>query len=146
MVADQAKIYTVIYDVDNNGVVNSGDFGVFSAAYRGTVGSPEDPVTGPFYTWADFDGNGRVNSGDFGYLSAVYRMRDSQIDFSQLPPNYRPANWVSGASVRATLFPADLPTWIPSLCRLPVPVLARQRQRFRRRPPLSRPRLFCHPL
>ena len=100
VVADTAKIYPVIYDVDDSGVVNGGDFSYFASAYRGTVGSTEDPVTGPFYTWADFDGSGRVNGGDFSWFAGVYRMHDSQIDFSLLPPNYRPANWVSGASVR----------------------------------------------
>ncbi|MGD0901171.1 MAG: pre-peptidase C-terminal domain-containing protein, partial [Thermoguttaceae bacterium] len=103
VVADVARIYPVIYDVDNTGRITGGDFGVFAAAYRGTVGSPEDPVTGPFYTWADFDGNGRVTGGDFGYFAAVYRQYDSQIDFSELPPRYRPANWVSGASVRNSI-------------------------------------------
>ena len=89
VVADTAKSFAVIYDVDDNGRIISGDFGLFSAAYRGIVGSPEDPVTGPFYTWADFDGSGKVTSGDLGFFSGSYRKYTSEIDFYNMPERYR---------------------------------------------------------
>ena len=94
--ADDAQIYSVIYDVDDSGRVLGGDFGLFAGAYRGNVGDPEPP----YYTWADFDGSGSVRGGDFGLFAGVYRQYTSNIDFSQIPERYRPAGWTSGASVR----------------------------------------------
>lgn len=97
--ADDAQVYSVIYDVDDSGRVLGGDFGVFSAAYRTTVGGAEPPYS----TWADFDGSGKVLGGDFGLFSGVYRKYTYEIDFSQLPSRYRPAGWTSGWSVRTLI-------------------------------------------
>jgi hypothetical protein len=94
--SDDAQVYSVIYDVDDSGRILGGDFGVFSAAYRTTVGGAEPPYS----AWADFDGSGKVLGGDFGMFSGVYRKYTYEIDFSQLPARYRPAGWTSGASVR----------------------------------------------
>jgi len=93
---DGATSYCVIFDVDDSGRVVGGDFGLFSAAYRGTVGDPEPP----YYTWADFDGSGGVRGGDFGFFSGAYRKWCHEIDFGHLPERYRPAGWTEGASVR----------------------------------------------
>jgi hypothetical protein len=95
VVADLAKVYAVVYDVNDDGRINSGDFSYFSAAYGGAVGSSEDPA-GPFYAWADFDGSGRVLSGDLSWLSTVYRKNTSDIDFYDLPNRYRPAGGPTG--------------------------------------------------
>jgi len=93
---DGAMSYCVIFDVDDSGRVVGGDFGLFSAAYRGTVGDPEPP----YYTWADFDASGKVRGGDFGFFSAAYRKWCHEVDFSHLPERCRPAEWTEGASVR----------------------------------------------
>ena len=95
VVADAAKVYAVIYDVNDDGRINSGDFSYFSAAYGGTVGSSESP-TGPYYTWADFDGSGSVLSGDLSWLSPVYRKYTSEIDFYDMPNRYRPSAGPTG--------------------------------------------------
>jgi hypothetical protein len=88
--ADTAKVYAVIYDVNDDAAVNGSDFSFFSAAYGGTVGSAESP-NGPYYTWADFDGSGRVLSGDLSWFSPVYRKSTSAIDFYDMPNRYRPS-------------------------------------------------------
>ena len=94
--ADDAQIYSVIYDVDDSGRILGGDFGLFAGAYRGDVGDPEPP----YCTWADFDGSGSVKGGDFGLFAGVYREYTSNIDFSQIPERFRPVGWTSGASDR----------------------------------------------
>ena len=96
VVADAAKVYAVVYDINDDGRVNSGDFSYFSVAYGGTVCAAESP-TGPFCTWADFDGSGRVLSGDLSWLSTVYRKYTSEIDFYDMPSRYRPLAGPTGA-------------------------------------------------
>ncbi|NLF18797.1 MAG: hypothetical protein GX595_16315, partial [Lentisphaerae bacterium] len=98
---DGAYIYPVIYDVDDNGQILSGDMAVFSAAYRSTVGQLPEP---PYTRWADFDGNGKVLGGDLALLSAVYRLSTSQVSFEQMPARYRPPTWVSGWWTRVPAF------------------------------------------
>lgn len=94
--ANDAQIYSVVYDVDDSGRVLGGDFSYFADAYRGYVGAPEPP----YCTWADFDGSGRVMGGDLGWFSGAYRKYTHELDFSHLPERYRPAGWTTGASVR----------------------------------------------
>ena len=57
-----------IYDIDDNGEVNFGDFSYFAPAYGRTVG-PGEPS---FVWWADHDRNGQVEFGDFSYFAPAY--------------------------------------------------------------------------
>lgn len=50
----------VIFDVDNNDVVNFADFGLF----LGSMGEVVGGGGGPYVTWADFDADGVVDEGD----------------------------------------------------------------------------------
>ena len=57
-----------IYDIDDNGQVNSDDFIYFMPAYGGIVGRGEPP----FFWWADFDRHGQVRFNDFSYFPTAY--------------------------------------------------------------------------
>lgn len=69
--APPVSIEAIVYDINNDDVVDLYDFGEFSSAYGGILGEPEEP-DGPFVTWADFDGSGLVDSVDFGYFATGY--------------------------------------------------------------------------
>jgi hypothetical protein len=60
--------YTLLGDVDLNGVVNGIDFGIFAANFNKTVTS---------WDQGDFDYNGVVNGIDFGYLAANFNQAAS---------------------------------------------------------------------
>jgi VCBS repeat-containing protein len=76
-------LWAVPYDVDDNGLIDLGDFSFFAPAFEQTVGEAEPP----FAWWADFDRSGLVDFGDFSFFVANVNRRkpDSAISF---PSNF----------------------------------------------------------
>jgi len=79
-----AMSMAVIYDIDDSGLVDFGDFSYFASAFLKTVGSPEPPYT----WWADFDGSGTVDFGDFSYFATAFlkAFSDPGIKFPATDP------------------------------------------------------------
>ncbi len=65
----------VIYDFDNNNVVNFADLGLFLPAMNRIVGASEPP----YAIWADFDQTGDVEQADLDLLLAAFGKPFSQI-------------------------------------------------------------------
>jgi hypothetical protein len=66
--APPAAIKAMIYDIDDSGVVDFGDFSYFVPAFGQTVNGTEPP----YKWWADFDANGIVDFGDFSYFVTAF--------------------------------------------------------------------------
>lgn len=85
---DDAELWPVMYDMDDNNEIGLGDLSYFAAAYGHEVG--ESGVT---HTWAsDFDHNGEVGLGDLSYFAAVYRRTANSEGRCNYPANF-PADW-----------------------------------------------------
>ena len=63
-----AAIKAMIYDIDDSGVVDFGDFSYFVPAFGQAVNGTEPP----YKWWADFDANGIVDFGDFSYFVTAF--------------------------------------------------------------------------
>jgi len=61
-------IRAMIYDIDDSGLVDFGDFSYFVPAFMHTVGEPE----APYIWWADFDRSGMVDFGDLSYFATAF--------------------------------------------------------------------------
>jgi len=66
--APPAAIKAMIYDIDDSGVVDFGDFSYFVPAFGQAVNGAEPP----YKWWADFDANGIVDFGDFSYFVTAF--------------------------------------------------------------------------
>ncbi|MCK4623804.1 MAG: hypothetical protein KAV00_00700, partial [Phycisphaerae bacterium] len=72
-----------IFDIDDSGQVDFGDFSYFVPAFLHNVGDPEPP----YVWWADFDESGQVNFGDFSYFVTAFMK--SFCDYSVVFPGGR---------------------------------------------------------
>jgi len=86
-----AELWPVMYDVDDDNEIGLGDLSYFAAAYHHEVG---DTTVG--YTWAcDFDGDGiEVGLGDLSYFAAAYGRDAGDPGRVPYPANF-PGNWPS---------------------------------------------------
>ncbi|MCY2990858.1 MAG: Ig-like domain-containing protein, partial [Planctomycetota bacterium] len=62
------NVKAVIYDIDDSGAVDFGDFSYFVPAFGKPVGGTEPP----YKWWADFDASGTVDFGDFSYFVTAF--------------------------------------------------------------------------
>ena len=69
----------MIYDIDDSGLVDFGDFSYFVPAFMQTVGGTEPP----YADWADFDNSGLVDFGDFSFFVTAFMKQfcDPTISF-----------------------------------------------------------------
>ena len=87
------QIFAVPYDVDDDDVIDFGDFSHFTPAFGSSVGAAEPP----FSWWADFDKSMHVDFADFGYFAPNFA-RGKSDGAVVVPPNY-PEAWLSGPPV-----------------------------------------------
>ena len=73
IMSDQAQPVLCSFDLDGDGGVGTGDFGVFSACWQKSVSAS------PECAQADFDGDATVGSGDFGCLAANWLLPCEQV-------------------------------------------------------------------
>ncbi len=81
----------VIFDFDNNQVVNFADLGFFLAATGEPVGGSEPP----YAVWADFDGDALVNGVDLDLIVASIGQSFDQIG---IPENARTEGGIAGGA------------------------------------------------
>ena len=81
------ELWPVIYDIDDNDLIDFGDFSYFAGAFGQTVGGPEPPYT----WWADFDRTGLVDFGDFSYFAPNFG-KGKPDDTITFPPGF-PGTW-----------------------------------------------------
>ncbi len=76
----QIDIRPVIYDFDNNNIVNFSDLGLFLPARGEIVGGSVPPYT----TWADFNGDNEVDAVDLNLLLSAFgkSFSDPSINYS----------------------------------------------------------------
>jgi YD repeat-containing protein len=91
------ELWAVMYDIDDNGQVDFGDFSYFAAAFGRTVGEPTPNP--PYVWWADFDGSGRVDFGDLAFFAPNFGKTRSAVQAGDqtlvFPPNF-PDAWRAG--------------------------------------------------
>ena len=78
----------MIYDIDDNNLVDFGDLSFFAPAFGQPVGGNEPPFT----WWADFDKTGLVDFGDLSFFSPNFGKGRPDASIV-LPPNF-PAAWL----------------------------------------------------
>jgi alkaline phosphatase len=90
-------LWAVMYDLDDNHLIDFGDLSFFAAAFGRTVGLPSSEP--PYAWWADFDKSGLVDFGDLSFLAANFgkgRAAGQPIGF---PPSF-PNGWASASEPR----------------------------------------------
>ncbi|MGE3317351.1 MAG: hypothetical protein AB7O26_19725, partial [Planctomycetaceae bacterium] len=97
----QTDVYSVIYDIDDNDLIDFGDFAFFSPAFGGNEGDAEPP----YIWWADFDKSGTVDFGDLALFASNFGKSKSAVaagsESLTFAANY-PTAWVNAAGL--TLF------------------------------------------
>jgi hypothetical protein len=88
------ELWAVVYDIDDNNLIDFGDFSFFAAAFGRTAG---DSVSEPPYAWwADFDKSGKVDFGDLAFFAPNFnKSRNAVQSGSQtliFPPGF-PDSW-----------------------------------------------------
>lgn len=78
----------VVYDIDDNDLIDFGDFSYFTPAYGHTTGEAEPP----YIWWADFDQNGQVGFADFTYFAPPFGHGKPDADII-FPPSFGNA-WI----------------------------------------------------
>jgi hypothetical protein len=88
------ELWAVMYDIDDNGQIDFGDFSYFAAAFGHTVGEPTSEP--PYVWWADFDKSGRVDFGDLAFFAPNFGKTRSMVQAGDqtlvFPPNF-PDAW-----------------------------------------------------
>jgi hypothetical protein len=84
------ELWAVMYDIDDNHVMDFGELSFFAAAFGRTVGSTTEP---PYVWWADFDKSGRVDFGDLAFFA----------------PNFNKSRSVVQAGKKTLIFPSSFP-------------------------------------
>ena len=109
-----------IYDIDDSGQVDFGDFSYFSPAFLQVPGGSEPP----YAWWADFDKTGWVDFGDFSYFVTAFLkpFSDPSIVFPSWWYDTYVAHGVSEAMAAsaATLQPAVEPIVVAAVPVVPV--------------------------
>jgi hypothetical protein len=92
----RTELWAMVYDIDDNHLIDFGDFSFFAAAFGRTVGSVDEP---PFVWWADFDKSGAVDFGDLAFFAPHFRTSRSAVQAGDrtlvFPPNF-PEAWAAG--------------------------------------------------
>jgi hypothetical protein len=96
------ELWAVVYDIDDNQVIDFGELSFFAAAFGHTVGAAAEP---PYVWWADFDKSGRVDFGDLAFFApnfnksrtAVQSGEKTLIVPSNFPDAWRDASGGGGA-------------------------------------------------
>jgi VCBS repeat-containing protein len=112
----ETPLWAVLYDVDDNGLIDLGDFSRFAPAFGETVDGGA-----PIAWWADFDTSGLVDFGDFSFFVAnVNRGKpDGEVTF---PESY-PDAWLPGQRAEPPVAAAGTPIRV-ELVAVPTPSLA----------------------
>jgi autotransporter-associated beta strand protein len=61
------ELWAVVYDIDDNDLIDFGDLSFFAPAFSQTMGLPGSEP--PYVWWADFDKTGLVDFGDLSYFA-----------------------------------------------------------------------------
>ena len=96
------ELYAVVYDIDDNDMVDFGDFSYFAPAFALATGGSEPPYT----WWADFDRTGTVDFGDFSYFVPNFGLGKPSASIV-FPSNF-PSAWADQAP------PSDGPASAPA--------------------------------
>jgi hypothetical protein len=90
------ELWAVMYDIDDNNVIDFGELSFFAAAFGRTVGSSAEP---PYVWWADFDKSGRVDFGDLAFFAPNFNKSRTAVQSGAqtliFPPGF-PDLWSGG--------------------------------------------------
>ena len=110
--APPSELYAMPLDMDDNDVIDFGDFSYFAPAFGRPTGGTEPPFT----WWADFDRTGLVDFGDFSYFAPPFGHAKPDAGII-LPPNF-PGAWTApagSATQQASQSSAPLETSLETL-------------------------------
>ena len=109
--APETDLYAVVYDIDENDLIDFGDLSFFAAAFGRSPGGNQPP----YAWWADFDKSNFVDFGDLSLFAPNFAK--SKPDADVLFHNNFPAAWSGGT-------PAASPALLPAATALPALVPA----------------------
>ncbi len=91
------ELWAVMYDIDENHVIDFGELSFFAAAFGRTVDAAAEP---PFVSWADFDKSGRVDFGDLAFFAPNFNKSRTDVQSGAqtlvFPPGF-PDAWGTGS-------------------------------------------------
>ncbi len=84
----KTELWPVMYDIDDSGLIDFGDFTFFATAFAQDVEGGS-----PWYVWAsDFDRSGLVDFGDFTFFATNFAVGKTDGIERQYPGNF-PGDW-----------------------------------------------------
>ena len=90
------ELWAVMYDIDDNHVIDFGELSFFAAAFGRTVVGTTEP---PYVWWADFDKSGRVDFGDLAFFAPNFNKSRTAVQSGAqtliFPPGF-PDAWRAG--------------------------------------------------
>jgi len=84
------ELWAVMYDIDDNNLIDFGDLSFFAPAFGQPVGTPASEP--PYAWWADFDKSGLVDFGDLSFFAPNFGKTRATGQDTLFPPNF-PAGW-----------------------------------------------------
>jgi hypothetical protein len=96
------ELWAVMYDIDDNHVIDFGELSFFAAAFGRTVGSTAEP---PYVWWADFDKSGRVDFGDLAFFAPNFNKSRTAVQSGDQTLIFPPTSRTLGAPRRAAARP-----------------------------------------
>jgi len=98
------ELWAVVYDIDDNNLVDFGDLAFFAPAFGLPVApSGSEP---PFTWWADFDKSGLVDFGDLSFFAPNFSKSRAAGEPIVFPPAF-PAGWSNAPQQLVGTFPGD---------------------------------------
>jgi len=88
------ELWAVMYDIDDNNLIDFGDLSYFAPAFGRSVGLPSSEP--PYTWWADFDKSGLVDFGDLSFFAPNFAKGRASGQAIVFPPNF-PAGWAGDA-------------------------------------------------
>ncbi len=88
--APATELWAVMYDIDDNNLVDFGDLSFFAPAFGRSVGDAGSEP--PYAWWADYDKTNLVDFGDLSFFAPNFGMSRAAGQAIVFPPNF-PAAW-----------------------------------------------------
>jgi len=84
------ELWAVMYDIDDNNLIDFGDLSYFAPAFGRSVGLPASEP--PYAWWADFDKSGLVDFGDLSFFAPNFGKGRASGQAIVFPPDF-PVGW-----------------------------------------------------